>query len=123
MSFDANAAEADLPAAGWTAQVQKAVTDYSSLLRPLSLLALFGLAYLFVIRPVQKTALAPGQLGAGAQAALAGAQVQPLTTAAAAELIAGNPRAAQLKAQTFELVRQKPGDTARAMQEWLREEN
>src|SRR5580658_6488514 len=124
MSFDANAAEADLPAAGWTAQVQKAVSDYSSLLRPISLLALFVLAYLFVIRPVQKTALAPGQLGAGgAQAALAGAQVQPLTTAAAAELVAGNPRAAQLKAQTFELVRQKPGDTARAMQEWLREEN
>jgi hypothetical protein len=32
-------------------------------------------------------------------------------------------RAAQLKAQTFELVRQKPVDTARAMQAWLREED
>jgi hypothetical protein len=31
-------------------------------------------------------------------------------------------RAAQLKAQTFELARQKPLDTARTMQAWLREE-
>ena len=120
MSFDANAAEADLPAAGWASQVQKTVSDYSSILRPVSLLALFVLAYLFVIRPVQKTALSQNQLAA--QAALANTQVQPLTTAAAAELV-GNPRAAQLKAQTFELVRQKPVDTARAMQEWLREEH
>jgi hypothetical protein len=31
-------------------------------------------------------------------------------------------RAAQLKSKAFELVRQKPLDTARAMQTWMREE-
>ena len=50
-----------MPAPNWTEKVQKAVTDYSSLLRPVSLLVLFMLAYLFVLRPIQKQALAPGQ--------------------------------------------------------------
>lgn len=128
MSFEANAADTDLPATGWTTQVQKAVTDYSPALRPLALLAMFLMAYLFVIRPVQKQVLAT-QLTAGAaggQPALAGAagtQVQPLAMASMpAELGTGNMRATQLKNQTFELVRQKPVDTARAMQAWLREE-
>jgi flagellar M-ring protein FliF len=126
MSFDGNTADTDLPAAGWTTQVQKTVADYSGLLRPVSLLILFVLTYFFVIRPVQKHALSPAQLtaGAGGQAALAAAQVQPLAVAATPpELGSGNMRAAQLKAQTFELVRQKPVDTARAMQAWLREED
>ena len=35
MSFDGNAAEADLPAANWATQVQKTVSDYSSLFRPI----------------------------------------------------------------------------------------
>ncbi len=124
MPFDANSAETDLPPAGWTAQVQKAVTDYSSLLRPLSLLALFMMAYLFVLRPIQKQALAPAAAGhGGAQAALASAApVQPLPSASVPELGAGNPRAAHLRAQTFELARQKPVDTARAMQAWMRED-
>jgi flagellar M-ring protein FliF len=125
MSFDANVADTDLPATGWASKAQKAVADYSPLLRPIALLALFVLAYLFVIRPVQKHALGPAQLTAGAaggQPALAAAQVQPLPVAAAPELGSGNMRAAQLKAQTFELVKQKPLDTARAMQAWLQEE-
>lgn len=124
MPFDANSAETDLPAVGWTTQVQKAVTDYSSLLRPLSLLALFMMAYLFVLRPIQKQALAPAAAGHGAaQAALASAApLQPLPAVAVPELGAGNPRAAHLRAQTFELARQKPVDTARAMQAWMRED-
>jgi flagellar M-ring protein FliF len=127
MSFGANAADTDVPAAGFATQVQKAVTDYSPLLRPLSMVVLFILAYLFLIRPIQKQAFAPGQLTAGAgggHGALGGAaQVQPLAVGGApAELGTGNMRAAQLKAQTFELARQKPLDTARTMQAWLREE-
>jgi flagellar M-ring protein FliF len=122
MSFDGNTPDADLPGANWTTQVQKTVSDYSSLLRPLSLLALFMLAYLFVIRPIQKQALSPAQLGAGGQAALAGANAQSLP-AGSAQIGGGTLRAAQLKEQTFELVRQKPVDTARAMQAWMREEN
>ncbi|MGO9433497.1 MAG: flagellar basal-body MS-ring/collar protein FliF [Terracidiphilus sp.] len=122
MSFDADSSETDLAPVTWTTQVQKTVSDYSSILRPLSVLLLFMLAYLFVLRPVQKQALSTNQLPAGAQPALAaGAQAQPLPGAAVAEIGAGSLRAAQLKAQTLELVKQKPLDTARAMQAWMRE--
>jgi flagellar M-ring protein FliF len=121
MSFDGNAMNSDLPAANWATQVQKTVSDYASVLRPLSLLALFVLAYLFMVRPVQKQVLARNELPAGLQPALATANSQSLP--------AGSPylgdnmqRAAQLKMQAFELVRQKPVDTARAMQAWMREE-
>ncbi|HEX7730065.1 MAG TPA: flagellar M-ring protein FliF C-terminal domain-containing protein, partial [Terracidiphilus sp.] len=118
LSFSPNPADADLPSAGWTSHVQKAVNDYSALLRPLSLLGLFLLAYLFVLRPVQKQVFAPA--GAGMQAALPGVQV-PALSAEAAELADPNRRAALLKEQAFELARQKPVDTARAMQSWMRE--
>jgi hypothetical protein len=35
----------------------------------------------------------------------------------------GNQRAVQLKAQTIELVNQKPANTIRAVQAWLHEEH
>ncbi|HUB29871.1 MAG TPA: flagellar basal-body MS-ring/collar protein FliF [Terracidiphilus sp.] len=122
MAFDNNTLDSDMPAAGWTTQVQKTVENYSSLLRPLSLLALFMLAYLFMIRPIQKHALSPSQLSAGAQPALAGGVPAPSLPAGAGESANNTIRASQLKEQTFELVRQKPVDTARAMQAWMREE-
>jgi flagellar M-ring protein FliF len=121
MSFDGNPVNSDLPAAGWATEVQKTVSDYSSILRPLSLLALFVLAYLFVVRPVQKQALSRNELGAGLQPALATGSNQSLA-AGAASSVDHTLRAAQLKTQAFELVRQKPLDTARAMQAWMREE-
>jgi flagellar M-ring protein FliF len=122
MSFDANSSEADLAPVTWTTKVQKTVSDYSSLLRPLSVLALFMLAYVLVLRPVQKHALSTThQLAAGGQAALAGGTAQALPGMNVAELGSGPLRAAQLKAQTVELVREKPVDTARAMQAWMRE--
>jgi flagellar M-ring protein FliF len=117
MSFDGNAAESGLPAPTWATQVQKTVSDYSSLLRPVSLLVLFVLAYLFVLRPVQKHALSPGE--PATQPALAAAQTQSL---AAGEASNDTLRAAKLKEQAIELVRQKPQGTARAMQAWMREE-
>lgn len=129
MAFEGDTTDADLPATGWATKVQKAVVDYSPALRPIALLAMFIIVYVFVIRPVQKQVLSQAQLpaGGGAQPALAAAgaaaQVQPLAVAAMTpELGGGNMRASQLKSQTFELVRQKPLDTARAMQAWLREE-
>jgi flagellar M-ring protein FliF len=121
MSFEGNAVNSDLPAASWTTQVQKTVSDYSSLLRPISLLLLFVLAYLFVVRPVQKQALSRNELTAGLQPALATGNTQSLS--AGPSYSANNAqRAAQLKMQASELVRQKPLDTARAMQAWMREE-
>jgi len=126
MSFDTNASEADIPAPVWTDKVHKAMTDYSSLLRPVSLLLLFLLAYLFVLRPIQKHALSPTQLPAGAQPALAagagaGAGANRLTVGTP-EIPDSTRRATQLKERTVELVKQKPVNTARAMQAWLSEE-
>jgi flagellar M-ring protein FliF len=120
MPFDADMTDADVPAVNLGTQVQKAVSDYSSVLRPASLLALFVLAYLFVLRPVQKHVLVPGQAPAmdpalpAPQAELSGSRTH--------ELGGGTVRAAQLKEQTTELIRKNPVQTARAVQAWLREE-
>jgi len=121
MSFDASASGADLPPSGWTNQVQKAVSDYSGILRPLSLLLLFVLAYLFVVRPVQKQALSQKELPGGLQPALATGVTQSLP-GMNFNTLDNSERAALLKSKAFELVRQKPLDTARAMQAWMREE-
>jgi flagellar M-ring protein FliF len=91
----------------------------------MSLLLLFMLAYLLVLRPIQKHALSTNQLaapGAPGQPALTAAQLQSLSAGSADAGNGGVLRAAQLKEQTFDLVRQKPVDTARAMQAWMREE-
>jgi flagellar M-ring protein FliF len=120
MPFDGDAADAEVPSLTWTAEAQKAVTDYSSLLRPLSLLGLFMLAYLFVLRPMQKQVLSSAPTGADGQPALGAARGQALMGAPGPSDDA--KRAAQLKEQTIELIRQKPLGTARAMQAWMREE-
>jgi flagellar M-ring protein FliF len=132
MSFDADASEAEIPVANWTEKIHKTVSDYSSLLRPVSLLILFVLAYMFVLRPIQKQALSPNQLPAGLQPALAngsGVAAKLESGVGSNRLIAGtgaigdgNKRAVQLKEQTVELVKLKPVNTARALQAWLREE-
>lgn len=122
LSFDSDTADGDLPAPTLVSQVQKTVSDYSSLLRPLSLLGLFLLAYLLVIRPVQKQALRQGELTAGMQPALATANVQALPSSDPTDAIDASRRAAQLKLQSSELAKQHPADTARAMQAWMREE-
>jgi len=121
--FDSEVAT-DLDLAGpakWTTKVQKTVSDYSSLLRPVSLLALFVLAWLFMVRPVQKHVLSPAYLPARTEPALAAPQAE-LGAMHAPELGRGTVRAALLKEQTAELIRQKPQHTARAVQAWLREE-
>jgi flagellar M-ring protein FliF len=121
LSFDSPIAGADLTAPNWTEKIQKTVTDYSSLLRPISLLALFLLAYMFVLRPIQKQALGPGLAAPAAQQALgAGPRVQSLPMPV--DMVDETRRASQLKEQTIELIKQKPVNTARAVQAWLREE-
>ncbi|HEX4322528.1 MAG TPA: flagellar basal-body MS-ring/collar protein FliF [Acidobacteriaceae bacterium] len=131
MAFDGDASEAELPAVNWSDKVHKTVSDYSSLLRPVSLLVLFVLVYMFALRPIQKHALSPGKLPGGLQPALAdgsaapvelGAELSHRLPGAVAELGDGSRRAVQLKEQTVELVKLKPANTARALQAWLREE-
>jgi flagellar M-ring protein FliF len=121
LSFDGDATESDLPAPNLASEVQKTVSDYSSLLRPLSLLGLFLLAWLLVIRPVQKHVLRQGELTAGLQPALAAANTQGLPSESMDAIDVGK-RAAQLKLQMSELAKQNPADTAHAVQSWMREE-
>jgi flagellar M-ring protein FliF len=120
MSFAATSAEADMSAPTWTTQVQKTITDYSAVLRPVSLLLLFMLAYLLFLRPIQKHVLSPAALSAGTQPALTSTGQQSLPSAAG--LLDDSMRAAQLKQQALELVRQKPVDAARALRAWVKEE-
>lgn len=120
LPFDTSADITDLPQPSWIEKVQRSASDYSSILRPLSLLALFLLAYLFVVRPVQKHALAPGLVVEAARAELAA------TVSCSDNLIDSEDgdarRAAQLKQRTIELIKQKPSNTAGAVQAWLRED-
>jgi hypothetical protein len=57
-----------------------------------------------------------------AQPALPGAPRQDRFAIASVEMIDDTRRAAQLKEQTIEQIKQKPANTARAVQAWLREE-
>lgn len=132
MVFDADGTEADIPVVNWTDKVHKTVSDYSSMLRPVSLLILFVLAYMFVLRPIQKQALTPNKLPAGMQPALAngsGPVAELGSVIGSNQLIASSTETdnsvktpARLKEQTVELVKLKPVNTARALQAWLREE-
>ena len=120
MAFDTPVTAADLPAPNLMEKTQKVMTDYSSLLRPLSLLGLFLLAYMFVLRPVQKKALAPVQMNA--QPVLVTAPKVERLGIGSGETFVDTQRATQLKEQTIEMIKQKPVNTARAVQAWLREE-
>jgi len=122
MPFDSEAIGPDIPAANWMDQGRRIVTDYSSILRPVSLLALFVMAYLFVVRPIQKQALSPTQPQLGAQHALGGSS-GPLLGKGSADSDETKQTASRLKDQTVELIKQRPVNTARAVQTWLREES
>jgi flagellar M-ring protein FliF len=122
MSFGTDAANLEMPAPTWTTRVQKTVTDYSSILRPVSLLLLFVVVYLFMLRPIQKHVLSTPQIAARSDAALPASQADMVAMHAPELGAGGTVRAAQLKEQTVEMIRQKPVHTARAVQAWLREE-
>lgn len=122
MSFDSPAGQ-DIGSPKWADKIQKAVSDYSSVLRPVCLLALFLLAYLFVLRPIQKQALGPGEVAYAPAPALPSApKAEPRLTAGVQEALDAGKRAAELKEQTIDLIKQKPVNTARAVQAWLRED-
>ncbi|MGA8940615.1 MAG: flagellar basal-body MS-ring/collar protein FliF [Acidobacteriaceae bacterium] len=122
MPFAVDVDAGSIPVPGLAEKVQKAVSDYSGLLRPVSLLVLFLLAYLFVLRPIQRQALAPVAVREAEQPALERpANIEQLALAGAHSTDA-TQRAGQLKEQTMELIKNKPVNTARAVQAWLREE-
>ena len=121
MSFDTSA-EADVASPNWIQKLEKTLTDYSSLLRPVSLLVLFLLAYMFVVRPIQTQALKPALPGTAAQPALVAAANKERLQGAQSEPADGTQRATQLKQQAIDITKQKPANSARAIQAWLREE-
>ena len=122
LSFDSPADASELPPPNLAAKVQKGVSDYSSLLRPVSLLVLFLLAYLIVLRPVQKHVLSPAQPHLVEQPVLASAPRADRLATGSADMAGEARRATQLKDQTVELIKQKPLNTTRAVQAWLRED-
>jgi flagellar M-ring protein FliF len=122
LSFDSTGTPDDLPTPSLIQKAQKNVGEYTSILRPVSLLVLFVLAYMFVLRPIQKHALAPGQPQVTEQTALTGAPGAGRLAAGSPELADETRRATQLREQTIETIKQKPVNTARAVQAWMREE-
>jgi flagellar M-ring protein FliF len=120
LSFDVDT-DLDTAPSSWTNEVQKAVTDYSSVLKPAALLLLFVMAYIFLFRPVQKHALAMPLRP----------KEDPLLTAGIPNALPRGPddeelqaiRVNKLREETAELIKLKPMHTARAVQTWLREES
>jgi flagellar biosynthesis/type III secretory pathway M-ring protein FliF/YscJ len=77
-----------------------------------------------VLRPIQKEALRPGLVHVAEQPALApGSKSDQFALSSAEMLVDPTHRAGQLKEQAIELIKQKPANTARAVQAWLREES
>jgi flagellar M-ring protein FliF len=117
-----NAADADLAAPTWIEKSGKGHDGLFVDIPPVSLLMLFLLAYMFRASPVQKQALKPGLPCRRSAGSAAGPAVERLT-AGQAEPADGTQRATHLKQQAIELTKQKPVNTARAVQAWLREES
>ncbi len=101
MSFAADADADGLAGPGLGERLQKLVSDYASLLRPMSLLALFVMAYLFVLRPMQKQALAPGAVQVPVQPALNQPASPEHLALGVAEMMSSTQRAGLLKEQTI----------------------
>jgi flagellar M-ring protein FliF len=119
ISFDRPSAD-ETTNSGWMDQLQRTLISFSLVIRPMALLVLFLLAYLLVIRPVQKQVLA--LQGAGRLTTVVSA-TEELLPAAENTNLETRRRAAELKEQTVELIKQKPVNTARAVHAWLREES
>jgi flagellar biosynthesis/type III secretory pathway M-ring protein FliF/YscJ len=80
------------------------------------------MAYMFVLRPIQKQALAKGTVQVAEQPVLAAPAEAKQLAFGVKETPESTKRAGELKEQTIEMIKQKPTDTARAVQAWLREE-
>ncbi len=120
MSFDQPAVTDVLPPS-FSDRVRKGLNDYAVAVRYSSLLLLFLLGYLLMVRPVQKRALSMTK-------ELPGSQPQPLL--AEVEQMHLPPlqpgeealRSSALKEQLVQLVKAKPETSTKAVQAWLRGE-
>ncbi len=100
-------------------KVRRGVSDYAAPIRYGALLLLFLLAYLLMLRPIQKQALAGATLPAPAGVPdELGAATLPLLPPATDDA----ERANLLKQQLAQLVKADPASSARAVQAWVRGE-
>jgi flagellar M-ring protein FliF len=114
LSFD-RPDDSDVPVPTILDKARKGVEDYSSLVRYGMLLALFALAYVLMIRPVQKRVLGTG-IQTPPEALLADGG-KPLSLAAPAPEVM---RTLHLKERLIEQVKAEPATSARVVQAWLR---
>jgi len=122
VSFEHALTDTDLAAPDWSQELEKAGMEVLPILRPLSLLALFALAYLFVLRPMQKQALT-SLPAPSTPVELATVRPEELLTAGSPEQPEASRKIARLREETVELIKDKPMNTAHAVQAWLREES
>lgn len=124
MPFDSENVESDLAKPTLIEKGREIATDYSPILRPVALLALFVLAYMFVVRPVQKQVLSSSNVQMAPQPALPIAPpVERLSRSSITSDEQSTQTATKLKNQMVELINQRPANSARALQTWLREEH
>jgi flagellar M-ring protein FliF len=110
--------EEDVPPVTVLDRARKGLADYSPVIRYGMLFVLFGLAYLLMIRPMQKRVFAGG----------AELPLQPALPTVAAAPALEHPdqsqdevqRALHLKTRLIEQVKTEPAESARIVQAWLR---
>jgi flagellar M-ring protein FliF len=105
-------------------KIRTRLSDYSNYIRYAALLLLFAIAYLLMIRPIKKQALAALRQQAPAQVEGAPA-AQPLPGAnleAAPALPDHSQETATLKERLREKIKSEPAVSSRVIQAWLHEE-
>ena len=115
LSFAA-AADSDIPPASVFDKARKGLSDYSSVVRYAMLMLLFAMAYILMIRPLQKKVLAQ-------EIEVPKPALPPeLEAAAALPLGTGASNTRALREQLGQQVTAEPAKSARLLQAWLREE-
>lgn len=109
--------QAELPPASVLDRARKEMSDYSTVVRYAMLLLLFVVAYLLMIRPLQKKVLAAA-IEEPLQPSLAGAVLSSaLTLSEPTGTEAANTLA--LKEQVVQQIKSRPATSARVVQAWL----
>jgi flagellar M-ring protein FliF len=117
LSFAA-APESDLPPPSAFDRARKGLSDYSSVVRYAMLVVLFVLAYVLMLRPLQKKVLAQ-EVELPKQPLLPPAEQALPLTSGVSTISTTNPRA--LREQLGNQVAAEPAKSARLLQAWLRE--
>lgn len=115
LSFAA-AAYNDVPPPSVFDKARKGLSDYSTVVRYVMLMVLFSIAYLLMIRPLQKRVLAQ-EIELPKQPLIA-----ELEAAAATPIGGGPTNTRALREQVGQQVASEPAKSARLLQAWLREE-